>query len=185
MRQLRVSRKLQVSPSTKRHMRTRTHTHTHTHTHTLSWAADLASERASGSQAAQDEPALYPPHGQNLRDPPALCAAEAREGGAPAHDPHGPRVPRGQEPQPHRHGRHLQGEDRRVSLALPPAECGSRLVPLHHGPQGPYNSPTKGAAGTVPSSQMKLREARELFGAGSRSEIRTQVSVLCAQVLNG
>ena len=35
--------------------------------------------------------------GQNLRDPPALGAAEAREGGAPAHDPHGPRVPGGQE----------------------------------------------------------------------------------------
>ena len=34
MRQIRVSRKLQVSPSTKRHMRARTHTHAHTRTRT-------------------------------------------------------------------------------------------------------------------------------------------------------
>lgn len=101
---IRVSRTLQVSPSTQ------CHTRTHAHARTLCWAAGLEGERASGSQAAEDQPAPHPPPGQNLRDPPALRAAEAREGGAPAHDPHSPRVPGGQEPQPHRHGRHLYGE---------------------------------------------------------------------------
>lgn len=64
--------------------------------------------------------APHPQHWQNLRDPAALCAAEACEGGAPAHNAHGPRVPGGQEAHPHRHGCHLQGEDRTVSLTSLP-----------------------------------------------------------------
>lgn len=64
----------------------------------------------------------HPPQRQNLRNPAALRAAEAGKGGAAAHDAHGPRVPGGQEPHPHRHGCHLQGEDRRVRLAPAPGE---------------------------------------------------------------
>ena len=87
------------------HARARTHTYTHT---ALGRRAGMTeSLRATGR--GEERPHHPPPQslafreasparrGQNLRDPPALGTAEAREGGAPAHDPHGPRVPGGQE----------------------------------------------------------------------------------------
>lgn len=45
-----------------------------------------------------------------------MCAAEASKGGAATHGPHSPGIPRRQEAQPHRHGCHLRGEGRKVSI---------------------------------------------------------------------
>lgn len=125
--------KLEVSPSTVSRARVCTHTHSHTHTALGCRAGTSESLRATGSR--EERPHHPPPQslafrqasparrGQNLRDPPALGAAEACEGGAPAHDPHSPRVPGGQEPHPHRHGGHLQGKGWTVSLTVAPGEC--------------------------------------------------------------